>query len=272
MISDFQMSHLQWKMLIGSGVFKAYKRLAWGSRQRVCRLFRLWSSIQAEKSTTVRIFIHFFLYNSIFICKNNNKLSFFAPFEKNLFFSLRLHIESKCGTVRCHTCSQCNSKFMTQNTLNAHMQIHIGEKKHLCNYCGNSFLSRGQLKIHERSHTKEKPYKCTVCSKAFAHRESLVTHSSLHTGIKPYQCQCCGNQFSCIGNLIKHRKIRQQTCGLPQYKIMKCAPRASTKGNHFNWITSTVRLFKFHFIPQFRVVWHWKKRLQWNERMQSGKL
>lgn len=51
---------------------------------------------------------------------------------------------------------------MTQNTLNAHMLIHSGEKKHLCNFCGNSFLSRGQLKIHERSHTKEKPYKCLV--------------------------------------------------------------------------------------------------------------
>lgn len=79
------------------------------------------------------------------------------------FVSLnRLHVESKCGTVRCYTCNQCNSKFMTQNTLNAHIQIHTGEKKHLCNYCGNSFLSRGQLKIHERSHTKEKPYKCLV--------------------------------------------------------------------------------------------------------------
>lgn len=39
---------------------------------------------------------------------------------------------------------------MTQNTLNAHLMIHSGEKKHLCNFCGNSFLSRGQLKIHER--------------------------------------------------------------------------------------------------------------------------
>ncbi|XP_031617514.1 zinc finger protein 665-like [Contarinia nasturtii] len=142
---------------------------------------------------------------------------------------LRLHIESKCGTVRCYTCKQCNSKFMTQNTLNAHMLIHLGDKKHLCNFCGNSFLSRGQLKIHERSHTKEKPYSCKVCNKSFAHRESLVTHSSLHTGIKPYQCQCCGSQFSCIGNLIKHRRVRPETCGLPQYTNVKCAPRASTK-------------------------------------------
>lgn len=149
---------------------------------------------------------------------------------------------------------------MTQNTLNAHMLIHTGEKKHLCKFCGNSFLSRGQLKIHERSHTKEKPYICLVhhflnnniifliilliifiyisnqvCAKAFSHRESLVTHSSIHTGIKPYQCQCCGNQFSCIGNLIKHRRIRPQTCGLPQYSNAKCAPRASTKGNNISF-------------------------------------
>lgn len=75
---------------------------------------------------------------------------------------LRLHNESKCGTVRCYACEQCGSKYMTQNTLNAHMLIHKGEKKYLCNFCGNSFLSRGQLKVHERSHTGEKPFKCSV--------------------------------------------------------------------------------------------------------------
>lgn len=60
---------------------------------------------------------------------------------------------------------------MTQNTLNAHLLIHFGEKKHLCNFCGNSFLSRGQLKIHERLHTKEKPYKCMVSLNFFTIRK-----------------------------------------------------------------------------------------------------
>lgn len=69
-----------------------------------------------------------------------------------------------------------------------------------------------------------------MCGKAFPYRESLVTHSSLHTGIKSFQCECCARQFSCIGNLIKHRRTRPGTCGLPQYKNIKCAPRASTKG------------------------------------------
>lgn len=56
---------------------------------------------------------------------------------------------------------------MTQNTLNVHATIHIGEKTHLCNYCGNSFLSKGQLKVHERSHTGEKPFKCEVSAPAY---------------------------------------------------------------------------------------------------------
>lgn len=79
-----------------------------------------------------------------------------------LILKIRLHCESKCGTVRSYACKECGSKFMTQNTLNSHILIHKGDKKYLCNFCGNSFLSRGQLKIHERSHTKEKPYNCLV--------------------------------------------------------------------------------------------------------------
>ncbi|XP_059616203.1 uncharacterized protein LOC132261415 [Phlebotomus argentipes] len=131
---------------------------------------------------------------------------------------LKIHNDSKCGTVKMFGCNECNSRFMTANTLKAHKLIHLGEKKHLCNYCGNSFLSKGQLKVHERSHTGEKPFKCNECGKAFAYRESLVTHSSLHTGIRPYVCELCGSRFSCIGNLIKHRRSRPDTCGLPQFR------------------------------------------------------
>lgn len=68
-----------------------------------------------------------------------------------------------------------------------------------------------------------------VCPKSFSYRESLVTHSSLHTGVKPYICEGCGNRFSCIGNLIKHRRSRPDSCGLPQFKNKKIAPRASAK-------------------------------------------
>lgn len=108
----------------------------------------MWRQFSTEKSTKVHIFINL----------TNLFTFFYLPLNVNFLCENRLHIESKCGTVRCYKCKQCNSKFMTQNTLNTHMLIHYGEKKHLCNFCGNSFLSRGQLKIHERSHTKEKPY------------------------------------------------------------------------------------------------------------------
>lgn len=166
---------------------------------------------------------------------------------------LRMHEQSKCGTIRSYSCTECDAKFISQNTLNAHAMIHTGIKSHLCNYCGKSFLSRGQLQVHERCHTREKPFKCNVsvlclffvsnsilivrtfdvtqlCDKAFSHRESLVTHSSVHTGIKPYICSACDKLFSCVGNLIKHRRARPQTCGLPKYNVnTKCAPRPSSK-------------------------------------------
>lgn len=130
---------------------------------------------------------------------------------------LKVHIESNCGAEKKHECDVCQSRYLTQASLNAHMIKHFGEKSHLCNYCGASFLNKGQLKVHERMHTGEKPYKCNQCSKAFAHRESLITHSTTHSGIKPYYCSHCESRFSCIGNLLKHRRARPDTCGLPQY-------------------------------------------------------
>ncbi|XP_055548710.1 zinc finger protein 160 [Wyeomyia smithii] len=130
---------------------------------------------------------------------------------------LRAHIDSNCGAEKKHECDVCQSRYLTQASLNAHMIKHFGEKSHLCNYCGASFLNKGQLKVHERMHTGEKPYKCTQCSKAFAHRESLITHSTTHSGIKPYYCSHCESRFSCIGNLLKHRRARPGSCGLPQY-------------------------------------------------------
>lgn len=143
---------------------------------------------------------------------------------------LRVHVDSKCGTEKKHKCSECNSLYLTQASLNAHMIKHVGEKSHLCNFCGSSFLNKGQLKVHERMHTGEKPYKCNQCDKAFAHRESLITHSTTHSGIKPYHCSFCGSRFSCIGNLLKHRRARPDTCGLPQHCLTnKIVPRPNIK-------------------------------------------
>lgn len=130
---------------------------------------------------------------------------------------LKVHIDSNCGKEKKHECAECQSRYLTQASLNAHMIKHLGEKSHLCDYCGASFLNKGQLKVHERMHTGERPYKCNQCDKAFAHRESLITHSTTHTGIKPYYCSYCQSRFSCIGNLLKHRRARSDTCGLPQY-------------------------------------------------------
>lgn len=43
-------------------------------------------------------------------------------------------------------------------------------------------------------------------------------------------CQACSSCFSCITNLLKHRRVRPDSCGLPQYDgLAKCAPRARAK-------------------------------------------
>lgn len=210
---------VRFEIRIGRNVFGAYLGTAWRTRSRLSGVLRLWGTISAAQSIEVNYTISNFHFN----LHSSNKIILRS--HPN-----RLHNESKCGTVRSYSCGECDSKFISRNTLNAHMLIHSGEKKHLCDFCGKSFLSRGQLQVHERCHTGEKPFKCDVCDKAFSHRESLVTHSSVHTGVKPYVCEFCDSRFSCIGNLIKHRRARPQTCGLPQYSSnSKCAPRPSSK-------------------------------------------
>lgn len=162
-LPEFQMFDMQWKMRIGGYICRAHKSFAQWTRPWILHVWRLWRRISTKKSTKVWDFDHSFRLRMFII--------FFSVLllEKN-----RLHSISKCGTVRCYSCNQCDAKFMTQNTLNAHLYvlyltisilgisifkfsilfifrlIHTGQKKHRCKFCGNSFLSRGQLKIHER--------------------------------------------------------------------------------------------------------------------------
>ncbi|XP_067620513.1 gastrula zinc finger protein xFG20-1 [Eurosta solidaginis] len=137
--------------------------------------------------------------------------------EYKTLIPFKRHMDTECGKVKPYKCDECELSFVTKYNLRAHKELHSGERKFCCSYCGKNFKQKGRLVEHERSHTGEKPYKCDVCGKRFAHRESIVTHSSIHTGIRLVECKCCLTRFSCHSNLIKHRRLRPETCGLPEF-------------------------------------------------------
>ncbi|XP_055638184.1 zinc finger protein Xfin-like [Toxorhynchites rutilus septentrionalis] len=115
---------------------------------------------------------------------------------------LKDHIESRCGTDQKNECPVCHSHFLTQESLNAHIIQHLGEKSHSCSNCGASFSTR----------------------------ESLISHSTTH--MFPYDCSSCKSRFSCVENLLKHRSARPDTCGLPQNSQTNKSPSYNKKNTN----------------------------------------
>lgn len=48
-------------------------------------------------------------------------------------YNLKVHVESKCSTVKKFNCEICGSFFLTQHSLKTHLNsIHSDEKKFIC--------------------------------------------------------------------------------------------------------------------------------------------
>ncbi len=63
---------------------------------------------------------------------------------------------------RAFGCSQCSSRFYTQESLAAHERVHAGKKPFVCPVCSAELSSKNTLKIHMRAHSGEKPFSCNV--------------------------------------------------------------------------------------------------------------
>ena len=61
-----------------------------------------------------------------------------------------------------------------QESLDAHMLTHSGDKPYKCCFCGKGFKNRYHVRDHENTHTDNAEHKCTVCDKVnvswFPHR------------------------------------------------------------------------------------------------------
>lgn len=96
-------------------------------------------------------------------------------------------------------CDQCTKTFLTFESLEKHLAVHLEEKikeannngclkPYSCEVCGKSFGNKKYCRRHiYRIHNKKKPDKamgkfcCDICNKVFSHRTTLSSHKKTHS-------------------------------------------------------------------------------------------
>ncbi|XP_066971034.1 zinc finger protein 728-like isoform X1 [Macrobrachium rosenbergii] len=121
---------------------------------------------------------------------------------------LRMH-----GLDKKFLCQICGNKFMTQNSLMAHMEVHNDIKRFECSFCKKKFMRKEKLKFHERIHTGERPFQCQVCVRGFVSKTKLDEHMSRHRGDRRYRCSYCSKTYAGAWDLKLHvKKIHDKFC------------------------------------------------------------
>ncbi|XP_053622246.1 zinc finger protein 782-like isoform X6 [Plodia interpunctella] len=119
-------------------------------------------------------------------------------------FSTEDELQAHLKEHRPYVCDICQKRFRTNPLLKQHLIIHSGEKPFQCYECGTQFSRPHHLRNHFRTHTGELPYECEVCHRRFNNSSNLRQHIKRHTGEKPYQCDVCQRKFAQKNTLQKH--------------------------------------------------------------------
>ena len=110
----------------------------------------------------------------------------------------------------------CDFKSTSEETVNAHIELHTGEilshKSYKCNMkdCDFNSTSEETFNAHLELHTSKlfslKSYKCNVkkCDFKSASEETVKAHTELHIGEKLYNCIVCKSSFDKYEELEVH--------------------------------------------------------------------
>uniref|UniRef100_A0A3Q1DEJ1 Zinc finger and BTB domain containing 16a n=1 Tax=Amphiprion ocellaris TaxID=80972 RepID=A0A3Q1DEJ1_AMPOC len=122
--------------------------------------------------------------------------------------SLEAHRQIHTGSDMAIFCLLCGKRFQTQTALQQHMEVHAGVRSYICSECNRTFPSHTALKRHLRSHTAgDHPFECEFCGSCFRDESTLKGHKRIHTGEKPYECNGCGKKFSLKHQLETHYRV-----------------------------------------------------------------
>ncbi|XP_055321232.1 zinc finger protein 888-like [Sitodiplosis mosellana] len=116
--------------------------------------------------------------------------------------------EQSCKSRR-FKCSICDFEAIDTDLLDAHKNIHIGERRFICDKCPKAFRMKHHLVEHSKIHSRMKQFKCTVCQKAFTVRSNLNVHMKYHSGDRAFSCRYCQKRFVHRGDLNRHLKIHE---------------------------------------------------------------
>ena len=149
---------------------------------------------------------------------------------------LKNHINAIHLKIKPYESDQCKKSFSQKSQLitHVHQQIKSHKYKDLktssykCSDCDSSFVTRNTLKHHvNRVHLKIKPLRklvCNECEESFEHKQSLEYHMNrIHLKVKPYVCGFCKKAFHLEANLKRHLKRTHndeanQSCHKPIHK------------------------------------------------------
>ena len=69
--------------------------------------------------------------------------------------------------LRPHKCTKCDKSFITKDTLNKHMNVHVEDRNFKCGECGKLFKRLSHVREHIKIHSSARSFPCTVCEKSF---------------------------------------------------------------------------------------------------------
>ncbi|KAK3849112.1 hypothetical protein Pcinc_044120 [Petrolisthes cinctipes] len=148
---------------------------------------------------------------------------------------LRMH-----GLDKKFLCQMCGNKFMTQNSLMTHMEVHSDQKRFECTFCKKKFKRKEKLKYHERIHTGERPFQCHLCARGFVSKTKLDVHLSRHRGDRRYRCTYCTKIYAGAWDLKQHvRKVHDKQCDKVAVTIVLPSPNTTTTGTTTTTTTLT---------------------------------